>query len=100
VVESIASSSWLGGYNARAALTSSFKAATGEYRLVTNVNINPDCATVATRGSVDKAVPFAPATVEIVPGPAPNTIGVQVRDLLFFGGNLANAAFHAATVCR
>jgi hypothetical protein len=44
-------------------------------------------------------VPFAPATVELVAGPAANTIGIEVRDLLFFGGARANAAFHAATVC-
>jgi hypothetical protein len=81
------------------ALTSSYRWTTGEYDVVTNVNINPTCATVATRGSVDKSVPFDPATVEIVQGPAANTIGIEVRSLLFFGGTLANEAFHAATVC-
>ncbi len=44
-------------------------------------------------------MPSTPATVEIVPGPASNTIGIQVRDLLFFGGNLDNQSFHAAAVC-
>ena len=57
------------------------------------------CATVATRGSVDTAVPFNPATVEIVPGPTNHSIDVQVRQLLFFGGALKNLAFHAASVC-
>jgi len=33
-------------------------------------------------------VPLDPATVEITVGPAPNTTAVQVRGLLFFGGNL------------
>jgi hypothetical protein len=44
-------------------------------------------------------VPFTPATVEIRWGPAANTVGVQVRDLLFFGGDLINQEFHAAIVC-
>jgi hypothetical protein len=79
--------------------TSSFTGSVGNYVVVTNRDIS-ECATVATRGSVDQAVPFSPATVEIVPGPAPNTVGVQVRDLLFFGGNLLKEAFHAATVCK
>jgi sarcosine oxidase gamma subunit len=82
------------------ALTSAFRSAPGQYAVVSNANINPSCATVATRGSVDRAVPFSPATVEIVNGPAANTVGVQVRQLLFFGGALANQAFHAAIVCR
>jgi hypothetical protein len=81
------------------ALTSSFSATRGQYFVATNATINARCATVATRGSVGTAVPFAPATVEIVAGPAPNTIGIEVRDLLFFGGARNNAAFHAATVC-
>jgi hypothetical protein len=78
-------------------LTSSYNGAPGESVVVTNVNAS--CATVATRGSVGTTVPFAPATVELVAGPAANTIGIEVRDLLFFGGARANAAFHAATVC-
>jgi hypothetical protein len=80
-------------------LTSSYKASTGQYTVVTKAIISPNCATVATRGSVNTAVPFGPATVELVPGPASNTIGIQVRSLLFFGGNLANQAFHTAIVC-
>ena len=80
------------------ALTSSYNSSTGQYAVVTNEAVS-SCATVATRGSVNTSVPFTPATVEIVPGPASNTIGVQVRDLLFFGGNLDNQSFHAAIVC-
>lgn len=79
--------------------TASFKAATGKYTLVTNKDVS-ECATVATRGSVDQAVPFSPATVEVVPGPAPNTVGLDVRNLLFFGGTPLDEAFHAATVCK
>jgi hypothetical protein len=79
-------------------LTSSYLASTGNYAMVTNLDVSA-CAAVATRGSVDTAVPFDPATVEITPGPASNTTGIQVRGLLFFGGNLANEAFHAAFVC-
>jgi hypothetical protein len=82
------------------ALTSAFNSAVGQYAVVTNAIISPACATVATRGSVDRAVPFSPATVEIVSGPAGNTVGIQVRELLFFGGAFANQAFHSATVCR
>jgi hypothetical protein len=54
---------------------------------------------VATRGSVDTAVPFNPATVEIFAGPAINTIGIEMRQLLFFGGAVFSDAFHAAVVC-
>jgi hypothetical protein len=79
--------------------TASFTGSTGNYVVATNQDIS-ECATVATRGSVDQAVPFSPSTVEIVPGPGPNTVGVQERELLFFGGALFNEAFHAATVCK
>lgn len=79
-------------------LTSSFSPGTGLYTVATNRAVTT-CATVATRGSVNTAVPFDPATVETVPGPASNTIGFQVRSLLFFGGNLENESFHAAIVC-
>jgi hypothetical protein len=83
-------------------LTSSFNWswAPGEYVIATDLNITPKCATVATRGSVDAAVPYTPATVELSWSPASNAIGVQVRDLLFFGGGLTNQAFHAAIVCE
>ena len=80
------------------ALTSSFSPGTGLYTVATNQAVT-SCATVATRGSVNTAVPFDPATVEVVPGPASNTIGFQVRSLLFFGGNLENESFHSAIVC-
>jgi hypothetical protein len=80
------------------ALTSSFSSATGLYTVATSQALS-SCATVATRGSVNTAVPFDPATVEVVPGPASNTIGFQVRSLLFFGGNLENESFHSAMVC-
>lgn len=80
------------------ALTSSFSSGTGLYTVATSLDVT-SCATVATRGSVNTAVPFDPATVETAPGPASNTIGYQVRSLLFFGGNLANEAFHTAIVC-
>ena len=30
---------------------------------------------------------------------APNTTGIQVRQLLFLGGNLASESFHAAMIC-
>ncbi len=79
--------------------TSAFSGTPGNYAVVTNRDLS-GCATVATRGSVDRAVPFSPATVEIVPGPALNTVGLQVRQLLFFGGALAAEAFHSATVCN
>lgn len=79
-------------------LTSSFNASTGEYKVVTRRNIS-NCATIATRGSVNTAVPFEPATVELVPGPATNTIGIEMRNLLFFGGTFLSRAFHTAMVC-
>ena len=80
------------------ALTSSFTSATGNYTLATSQALSA-CAAIATRGSVNTSVPFDPATVEITPGPAANTTGIQVRTLLFFGGNLAAESFHAATIC-
>jgi hypothetical protein len=78
--------------------TWSFSPASGQYTIVTNRPLSA-CAAVATRGSTGTAVPFDPATVEIVPGPARNTVGIQVRQLLFSGGNLASESFHAALVC-
>jgi hypothetical protein len=79
-------------------LTSSFNSSTGNYVFVTNQSLGA-CTMIGTRGSVDKSVPFTPATVEITPGPVPNTSGIQVRQLLFFGGALANQAFDAAGIC-
>lgn len=79
-------------------LTSSFSSGAGTYDVITNRAIS-SCATVATRGSTNTAVPFDPATVETVPGPATNTFGVQTRFLLGAGGALNSEAFHAAIVC-
>ena len=81
-------------------LTSAFNVAVGRYTVVTSAIVDPSCAIVATRGSSDRAVPFTPATIETIPGPASNTRGIQVRALLFFGGAFTNQAFHAAAVCR
>ena len=78
--------------------TRSFSLAPGQYVLITNRPLFA-CAAVATRGSIDTAVPFDPATVEIAPGPSRNIVGIQVRQLLFFGGNPATESFHAALVC-
>ncbi len=78
--------------------TWSVSPAPGQYTLVTDRPVSA-CAAVATRGSVDTTVPFDPATVEIIPGAAPNTVGIQVRQLLFSGGNPASESFHAALVC-
>jgi hypothetical protein len=80
------------------ALTSTFSASTGNYTLATGQALSA-CAAIATRGSVNTSVPFDPATVEITPGPAANTTGIQVRTLLFSGGNPAAESFHAATIC-
>jgi hypothetical protein len=80
------------------ALTSSFSASTGNYTLATSQALNA-CAAIATRGSANTSVPFDPATVEITPGPAANTTGIQVRTLLAGGGNLAAESFHAAMIC-
>lgn len=88
----------IGLTNRGSALTSSFTPALGQYAVITNEPAGR-CAAVATRGSVDRAVPFDPATVEVTQGPAFNTFGVQVRGLLFFGGRFADEAFHAALAC-
>ena len=52
--------------------TRSFSLAPGQYTLITNRPLSA-CAAVATRGSTGTAVPFDPATAEIVPGAARNT---------------------------
>jgi hypothetical protein len=80
-------------------LTSSYNASAGSYAVITNRAVANACATVATRGSINTAVPFDPATVETVAGPASNTFGVQTRALAFFGAALTNEAFHTATAC-
>lgn len=81
-----------------AAGTTSARSALGSYSVTTNRSLSA-CAAVTTRGSVNTAVPFSPSTVELVPGPNASSIGLQVRQLLFFGGGLNNQAFHAAMVC-
>jgi hypothetical protein len=78
--------------------TSSARLSTGNFRITSNRNL-ATCAAVATRGSVNTGVPFTPATVEITPGGNTSSFGVQVRQLLFFGGARINQAFHAAAVC-
>jgi hypothetical protein len=80
------------------ALTSSFSPTTGQYELAASRTLS-GCTAIATRGSVNTRVPFDPATLEITHGPAANTTGIQVRTLLFFGGNLASESFHAALIC-
>ncbi len=76
----------------------SYETSTGNY-LVVGWNALTSCATVVTRGSLNRAVPFTPSTVEWVPGPASNTVAVQVRSLLGFGGGFDEQSFHAALVC-
>lgn len=85
--------------NRGSAFMASFKGAPGKYTLVTNKDVSA-CATVATRGSVDGAVPYFPTTVEVIPGPAPNTVGLDVRNLLYFGDTPRDESFHAAIVCK
>jgi hypothetical protein len=77
-------------------LTSSFSPTIGQYTVVTDTSASA-CATVATPGSADQSLPLVPTTVELIPGPAANTAGIQVTFLL--GGALADVAFHAAIVC-
>jgi hypothetical protein len=79
-------------------LTSSFNSSTGNYVFVTNLNLGA-CTMIGTRGSIDTSVPFNPATIEITPGPGANTSGIQIRQLLVFGGGLTNQAFHAVGIC-
>jgi hypothetical protein len=81
-------------------LTSTFNFQPGRYALVAPVLNSTQCATIATRGSVDKAAPFAPATAEITGGFASNTVGIEMRELLAFGGAPLQAAFHAVSFCR
>jgi hypothetical protein len=78
--------------------TVSTHTSTGRYQVITGSSTS-ECATVATRGSVDTAVPFTPATVEIIPRTSTNAAGIELRNLLFFGGALLDEAFHSATIC-
>lgn len=89
------------GTTARASssATTSLLASTGQYTIKNTFNL-AGCAKLATRGSVGPGVPFNAATVEIVPATTSNNYGVQVRQLLFFGGALNNQAFHTASVCK
>lgn len=88
-----------GGNSQRASpSTLSARTGTGKYTISSNRNLNA-CATVATRGSVNTAVPFTPATVEWLPGLNSTSVRIQVRQLLFFGGAFTNQAFHAAMIC-
>jgi hypothetical protein len=92
------------GYAQRGSpLTTSFNTGTGTYTVATNRTIANTCAAVATRGQTNTSVPYAPATVETAPGPAPNTFDVQTRlplDLSGGGqGTFKNEAFHTAIVC-
>jgi hypothetical protein len=79
-------------------LTSSFISSTGNYVFVTNGPLTA-CSMIATRGSINTSVPYTPTTVEITPGPRSNTMGIQVRQLLFFQGGLADQSFHVAGIC-
>jgi hypothetical protein len=87
------------GVKARASTgTTTSSSSIGHYNIATNRLINA-CATVATRGSIGSGVPFTPATVEIIPGSSANAIGVEVRNLLGFGGAFLNQPVHVATGC-
>jgi AAA domain len=77
---------------------SSFSPGPGQYNLLTSRPLSA-CVAVATRGSIDTAAPYYPATVEIVLGTTPYTVGIRVRQLLFFKGNPFSESFHAALVC-
>jgi hypothetical protein len=80
------------------ALTSTFSSSTGRFTMASNRDLT-QCAWLATRGEAGTAVPFTPTTVEIVRGPARNTVSIEQRNLLFFGGALANKAFHVVATC-
>ncbi len=82
----------------RTGATTVSHASTGRYEVSAGQPVS-DCATIATRGSVDASVPFSPATVEIIPGSTSAAAGIELRALLFFGGNLLDEAFHTATIC-
>jgi hypothetical protein len=78
--------------------TTSTRNQLGRYAVSANRSLNT-CATVVTRGSVGTGVPFNPATVETLPGATANKMRIQVRELLFFGGNFTDQAFHTASLC-
>jgi hypothetical protein len=87
-----------GSFVRGSAATTSSRSALGNYTVETDGDVS-GCAAVATRGSVDTDVPFNPATVEVVPGPTSDAVSFQVREMLFFGGDFTDEAFHAAIVC-
>lgn len=87
-----------GGTQRASNATTTSRPATGTYEMATNRALN-SCATIATRGSVGTGVPFNPGTVEILPGSSSSAVDVQVRQLLFFGGNPWNLSIHVASVC-
>lgn len=79
-------------------LTSAFSSSVGQYTAATDRDVS-QCAWIATRGETGIAVPFTPTTVEVTRGPAKNTVNVQQRNLLFFGGAFINQAFHLVAAC-
>jgi hypothetical protein len=79
-------------------LTGSFSALTGQYTVAVATSA-VGCAAFATRDAANGSLPFATATLEAVPGPAFNTTGIHVRELLSFGGAFHNEAFHLALIC-
>jgi hypothetical protein len=78
-------------------LTSSYSPSTGQYVVVADRS-TAGCAVLAAPGSDSQALPVIPTTVELTPGPAANTAGIQVTHLLS-GGPLWDVSFHAALVC-
>jgi hypothetical protein len=80
------------------ALTGTFSPSVGNYTMATDRDIS-QCVWLATRGDAGTAAPFTPTTVEVLSGPARNTLVVRQRNLLFFGGALINQAFHIAAAC-
>jgi hypothetical protein len=79
--------------------TTASRTANGRFTVSHNRSLS-GCATVGTRGSPNTSVPYTPTTVESAAGPNANSVGIQVRHLLFFGGKFASQAFHSATVCQ
>jgi hypothetical protein len=78
--------------------TTSTRNQLGRFSVGANRALNT-CATVVTRGSAGMGVPYTPATVETLPGGTANKMRIQVRDLLFFGGNFIDQMFHTASLC-
>ena len=74
----------------------SFSPSVGGYTVVADTSA-AGCVTVAAPGSDSQALPYVPTTVELTPGPAANTAGIQVTYLL--GAAPADEPFHAAIIC-